>query len=197
LEIAELLKSESAPMSEFTIISPNSSPVTDLAAAARPTRKQVAVVFADIVESTELVARLGDVRCVELLSSYYAMVRRELSKFRGFHLSTAGDGFVAAGNHCANAIRGSAAIRTKAGELKLKVRIGVHAGECIAFDGFLTGLTVHIGARIAAIAAADEMLVSHSVKAQLKDHEIKFVDRSIHHLKGVPGTWQLFATLQT
>lgn len=159
-----------------------------------PKRKQVALIFADIVESTELVARLGDEKWAALLSSYYRLVRRELSKFHGWYLSAAGDGFMAAFDQCVHAIRCSEAIRTGAGMLGLRVRIGVHAGECIALGGFLTGLNLHIGARIAAAATADEMLVSDCVKAQLDDHEIQFLDRGTHYLKGVPGTWRLFAT---
>jgi class 3 adenylate cyclase len=161
-----------------------------------PRRKQVALLFADIVDSTELVATLGDESWLALLASYYALVRLELLKSHGWYLSVAGDGFLAGFDQCTHAIRCSAAIRSGAGALGLRVRIGIHAGECVALDGFLTGLTVHIGARIAAAAAADEMLVSHSVKAQLDDREIRFIDRGIYQLKGVPGTWRLFATLQ-
>ena len=198
LEIAQLLKNTPPTGPNFELISPNwPQPVDDLATVIESTRKQVALVFADIVESTELVARMGDVRWVELLGSYYTLVRQQLSKFRGWYLSTAGDGFVAAFDRCLDAVRCSATIRTRAGELGLKVRFGLHAGECVTLDGLLTGLTVHIGARIAAVAAADEMLASDSVKAQLDADEIQFVDRGIHSLKGVPGTWRLFATLQT
>ena len=164
---------------------------------AEPARKQVALIFADIVESTELVARLGDERWATLLTSYYTLVRRKLSKFHCWYLSTAGDGFLAAFDHCIHAIHCSSAIRSGASALGLRVRIGVHAGECVELGSFLTGLTLHIGARIAAAAAADEMLVSDCVKAHLNDHEIQFVDRGTHQLQGVPGEWRLFATCQT
>ncbi|MBV8451159.1 MAG: adenylate/guanylate cyclase domain-containing protein [Deltaproteobacteria bacterium] len=163
---------------------------------AEPRRRQVALIFADIVESTELVARLGDERWAALLSSYYMLVRRKLSKFHCWYLSAAGDGFLAAFDHCIDAIRCSSAIRVGASALGLRVRIGVHAGECVELGSYLTGLTLHIGARIAAAAAADEMLVSDCVKAHLNDHEIQFVDRGTHQLKGVPGEWRLFATCQ-
>jgi class 3 adenylate cyclase len=164
--------------------------------SADPRRKRVALIFADIVESTQLVARLGDERWVTLLGTYYTMVRRELLKFHGWYLSAAGDGFLAAFDECIQAIRCSVAIRKGATTLGLRVRIGVHTGECVALGSFLTGLTLHIGARIAAAAAADEMLVSDHVKAQLSDGKIQFVDRGIHSLKGVPGRWRLFATCQ-
>jgi len=159
---------------------------------ALPRRKRVALTFADIVESTELVARLGDESWVALLISFYTLLRSELSKFHGWYLSAAGDGFLAAFDECSHAIRCSAAIRAGASALGLRVRIGVHAGECVDLGGFLTGLTLHIGARIAAVAAADEMLVSDYVKAQLEQHEIQFADRSTHCLKGLPGVWRLF-----
>jgi class 3 adenylate cyclase len=163
---------------------------------AEPKRKRVALMFADIVESTELVARLGDEKWVALLSSYYRLVQGELSKFHSWYLSAAGDGFMAVFDECFHAIRCSSAIRTGAGALGLRIRIGMHAGECVTLGGFVTGLALHIGARIAAAAAPDEMLVSDCVKAQLKDCEIQFMDRGPHYLKGVPGVWRLFATCQ-
>jgi class 3 adenylate cyclase len=163
---------------------------------AEPKRKRAALMFADIVESTELVARLGDEKWVALLSLYYKLVRRELSKFHSWYLSAAGDGFMAAFDECFHAIHCSSAIRTGAGALGLKIRIGMHAGECVTLGGFVTGLTLHIGARIAAAAAPDEMLVSACVKAQLEDRAIQFLDRGTHCLKGVPGVWRLFATCQ-
>jgi class 3 adenylate cyclase len=158
-----------------------------------PRRRRVALIFADIVESTELLARVGDDRWLTLLNSYYLLVQRELSRFHGWYLSAAGDGFLAAFDHCIHATRCSAAIRSGAHALGLRIRIGVHSGECIAFGGFLTGLTLHIGARIAAVAGADEILVSDYVRAHLDDREIEFVECGTHRLKGVPGEWRLFA----
>jgi len=156
-------------------------------------RKQVAVLFADIVESTELVARIGDENWVGMLSSYYMRVCRELSQFHGWYLSVAGDGFLAAFDECIHAIRCSAAIHAAAGTLGLRVRIGVHAGECVALGSLLAGLTLHVGARIAAAAGAGEMLVSDYVRARINDPGIQFVDRGTQRLKGVPGEWRLFA----
>jgi class 3 adenylate cyclase len=188
---------EIGPTGQFIASSNLPEPAEHPLTPAEPRRKQVALIFADIVESTEMVARLGDERWAALLTSYYTLVRRKLSKFHCWHLSAAGDGFLAAFDHCIHAIRCSSAIRAGASALGLRVRIGVHAGECIELGSLLTGLTLHIGARIAAAAAADEMLVSDYVKAHLNDHKIQFVDRGIHRLKGVPGEWQLFATCQT
>ena len=168
-------------------------PADHSSAEVGPKRKRVVLIFADIVESTELLARVGDEEWVLLLASYYTLVRRELSKFHGWYLSAAGDGFLAVFDECVNAIGCSSAIRIGAIALGLRIRIGVHAGECVALGSFLTGLTLHIGARIAAAAAAGEMLVSACVIAHLDDHEIQFVDRGNHRLKGVRGEWRLFA----
>jgi class 3 adenylate cyclase len=162
-----------------------------------PRRKQVALLFADIVDSTELVVRLGDESWLALLASYYALVRLELLKSHGWYMSVAGDGFLAGFDQCTHAIRCSAAIRSGVGALGLRVRIGIHAGECVAVGNFLAGLILHIGARIASTASAGETLVSAYVKAQLHGSEIRFIDRGTHFLKGVPGEWRLFATLQT
>jgi class 3 adenylate cyclase len=194
---ARFRESESGLTDKFIVSRNLPEPANYPVAAAEPRRKRVALIFADIVESTELVARLGDEKWVALLTSYYALVRQELLKFHGWYLSAAGDGFLAAFDECFHAIRCSSAIRTGASALGLRVRIGVHAGDCIALGSFLTGLTLHIGARIAAVAAAGEMLVSGYVKAHLNDREIQFVDRGTHRLKGVPGEWRLFANCET
>jgi class 3 adenylate cyclase len=185
---------ETGPPGEF-IVSRN-LPEPAEPPEAKPSRKQVAVLFADIVESTELIARLGDEDWVTLLTSYYGLVRRELSKFHGWYLSAAGDGFLAGFDQCNHAIRFSVAIRAGASALGLRVRIGVHAGECVALGSFLAGLTLHVGARIAAAAKAGEMLVSDCVRAHISDPEIQFVDRGIQHLRGVPGEWRLFVNCQ-
>jgi class 3 adenylate cyclase len=178
------------------IVSPNlPEPVEN--PETRPNRKLAALMFVDIVESTELVARLGDEKWVALLSSYYSLVRREWAKFQGWYLSAAGDGFLAAFDECTHAIRCSMAIRTEASALGLRVRIGVHAGECVALGNFLAGLTLHVGARIAAAAGAGEMLVSDYVRTCIDDCEIQFVDRGTQRLKGVPGEWRLFANRKT
>jgi class 3 adenylate cyclase len=158
-----------------------------------PKRRRVAIMFADIVGSTELVAGLGDENWLILLNSYYSVVRRELSIFHCWYLSAAGDGFLAAFDNCIRAFRCSAAIRAGARALGLGLRIGVHSGECVALGGFLTGLTLHIGARIAAAAAPGEILVSDHVKAHLNDTDVEFVERGSHRLRGVPGEWLLFA----
>jgi class 3 adenylate cyclase len=191
--VESLLDSNAALPRNFTIILPNLLFSPESSVGYPRKRKQIALIFADIVDSTELVARLGDDHWLGLLSSFFMVVRREVAEFHGWYLSTAGDGFLAAFDHCLHAVRCCYAIQAGVAALGLRIRMGVHGGECVATANFLAGLTLHIGARIAAVAATGEMLVSDYVKAQLAGSEIEFVDRGTHNLKGVPGKWRLFA----
>ena len=157
-----------------------------------PDLEHVTLLFGDIVGSTALLAEMGDLKWMEVLSAYYAIVRRQCGFFGGRYLTTAGDGFLAAFDDATNALDCASAILQGVKVLGLKIRIGVHAGDCFGVGEQLVGLTVHIGARIAATAAANEVLVSDSVKNQIADSELRFFDRGTHNLKGVPGVWRLF-----
>jgi class 3 adenylate cyclase len=163
-----------------------------------PKQVRATVLFGDIVGSTERLAAMGDHKWMKILDAYYAIIRKEFGTFQGRHLSTAGDGFLAIFDHpvqaiqSAQAIQCAAAIRESVKELGLRIRLGMHVGECLSVDEFVGGLTVHIGARIAAAADAGEVLVSDAVKSHLADSAIRFVDRGSHDLKGVPGRWRLF-----
>jgi class 3 adenylate cyclase len=157
-----------------------------------PKQVWATVLFGDIVGSTERLAAMGDRQWVKVLDAYYAIIRKELRTFQGRHVSTAGDGFLATFDHPVQAIQCASAIRESVNELGLRIRLGMHVGECMSVDEFVGGLTVHIGARIAAAADAGEVLVSDAVKTHLADSEIRFVDRGSHDLKGVPGRWRLF-----
>jgi class 3 adenylate cyclase len=147
--------------------------------------------FVDIVGSTEKAARLGDARWTQVMNHYYAAVRRELKALRGKEVVTTGDGLLAtfrapdAGISCATAIR--EAVRT----LGLEIRVGLHAGEYRVSGAELIGLTLHIGARVAAKARAGEILVSSAIKDLMSQSDIRFADRGLHRLKGVPGRWRL------
>jgi class 3 adenylate cyclase len=162
------------------------------ASEPKPDRKHVSLLFGDIVGSTELLAEMGDLKWMDVVSAYYAIVRREHKFFGGHYLTTIGDGFLAGFDHAMNAVDCASAILRSVKGLGLKMRIGVHAGECFDMGEQLVGLTVHVGARIAATAAEDEVLVSDSVKNQIADSDLRFVDRGMHNLKGVPGEWRLF-----
>jgi class 3 adenylate cyclase/pimeloyl-ACP methyl ester carboxylesterase len=151
------------------------------------------VLFTDIVASTERAAELGDRAWRELLERHHALVRRELSRFRGEEQDTAGDGFFATFDGPARAIRCAQAVAEGMSALGLEVRAGVHTGECELHDGKVAGLAVSIGARVAAAARAGEVLVSQTVKDLLAGTGLALEDRGERELKGVPGTWRLYA----
>ncbi len=155
------------------------------------------VLFADIVGSTERAAALGDGRWRELLVSYQTLARRELERHRGREIDTAGDGVLAAFDGPARAIRCACAFRDAVRALGIEVRAGLHTGECEVIGPKLGGIAVHIGARVAAHAGPGEVLVSNTVKDLVAGSGLRFLDRGVHVLKGVPGGWHLFAVDQT
>jgi class 3 adenylate cyclase len=157
-----------------------------------PDRVLATVMFTDIVASTERAAELGDSRWRELLNNYYAVVRKELTAFRGREVNTAGDGLLATFDGPARAIRCACSARERVRPLGLQVRTGLHTGECELIGDDVGGIAVHIGARVAATAAADEVLVSSTVKDLVAGSGLQFMDRGAHNLKGVPGEWRLF-----
>jgi class 3 adenylate cyclase len=157
-----------------------------------PNRVLATILFTDIVGSTERAAALGDRRWRELLEEHHRLVRAELDNFRGLEIDTAGDGFFARFDAPARAIRCAYALCAAVRELGLEIRAGVHTGECEIIDDTLAGIAIHVGARVAAHAAAGEVLVSHTVKDLVAGSGIDFVDRGEHQLKGVPGTLQLY-----
>lgn len=157
-----------------------------------PDRALATVMFTDIVASTERAAELGDSRWRELLGNFYAVVRKELATFRGREVSTAGDGLLATFDGPARAIRCACSIRERVHPLGLQVRTGLHTGECELIGDDVGGIAVHIGARVAATAAPDEILVSGTVKDLVAGSNLHFLDRGAHNLKGVPGEWRLF-----
>ena len=162
--------------------------------AAVPDRVLATVLFTDIVGSTEKAAALGDRRWRELVESHHQTVRRELDHFRGREIDTAGDGFMAAFDGPARGIRcAQAVVRALGEQLQIGIRAGLHTGECELLDGKYAGLAVHIGARVAALASAGEVLVSNTVKDLVAGSGLQFSERGIHTLKGVPGQWQLYA----
>ena len=164
---------------------------------SEPDRMLTTVVFTDIVGSSETASALGDRAWRELLERHHALVRRELVRFRGKEVDTAGDGFFACFDGPARAIRCGRAIVAAMPELGLQVRVGLHTGECELVDGKAAGIAVHTGARVAAMAQPGEVLVSRTVKDLVAGSGIELHDRGEHQLKGVPGTWQLFAVEST
>ena len=151
------------------------------------------VLFTDIVGSTERAAALGDRKWRDLLEGYYALARRELARFRGREVDTAGDGFFASFDGPARGIRCGAAIAAGVRPLGIEVRAGLHTGECEVIGEKVGGIAVHIGARVAGLAKPGEVLVSNTVKDLVAGSGIGFEERGAHVLKGVPGEWRLFA----
>lgn len=167
--------------------------VTGHRSAAGPERVLATVLFTDIVGSTDVAARLGDRRWRELMDRHHQAVRGELARWRGREVKTTGDGFLATFTSPAAAIRCADAIVRSVRGLGIEVRCGVHAGEVELVGGDLAGLTVHIGARIADLAAAGEILVSGTVRDLVAGTELRFHSRGRHALLGVPGEWEVLA----
>jgi class 3 adenylate cyclase len=163
---------------------------------AEPDRMLVTVLFTDIVESTAKAIELGDRGWRDLLERHHTLVRRELLRHRGREIDTAGDGFLAAFDGPARAIRCACAITEGVRDLGLSVRAGLHTGECEVADGKIAGIAVHTGARVAALAGAGEVLVSNTVRDLVAGSGIQFTGRGAHALKGIPGEWRLFAVQQ-
>jgi class 3 adenylate cyclase len=150
------------------------------------------VLFTDIVDSTQEQARLGDRAWKELVLAHHEIVRDALVRWRGVENDTAGDGFYATFEGPARAIRCAQEVAEQVRTLEIQIRAGVHTRECEVIDGKPGGLTVSIGARVAAKASASEVLVSQTVKDLVAGSGLTFADAGEHELKGVPDRWHLY-----
>jgi pimeloyl-ACP methyl ester carboxylesterase/class 3 adenylate cyclase len=159
---------------------------------AEADRVLATVLFTDIVGSTGKAMALGNTRWSQLLKEHHSRVRGQLARFRGREIDTAGDGFFASFDGPARAIRCARAIRDEVSEVGIEIRAGLHAGECELIDDKVGGVAVHVGARVAAEAAPNEILVSGTVKDLVAGSGIQFEDRGLRTLKDV-GEWHLFA----
>ena len=155
------------------------------------------ILFTDIVGSTAAAVELGDRAWANLVGEHHRLVRARLARFRGREIDTAGDGFFASFDGPARAIRCAQAISSDLADLGLTIRAGIHTGECEIADGKVAGIAVNIGARVAAQASGDEVLVSQTVRDLVAGSGIVFDDRGDHELKGIPGRWQLYAVRST
>ena len=151
------------------------------------------VLFFDIASSTERAAAMGDTAWRNLLNSYYAVVRKELARYRGKETNTTGDGFLATFDGPARAVRCALAVVLAVRQLGIEVRAGVHTGECELMGDNIGGIAVHAGARIMAKAEPGTVVVSRTVKDLVAGSGISFQDMGLHELKGVPGEWRLFS----
>jgi pimeloyl-ACP methyl ester carboxylesterase len=156
-------------------------------------RVLASVLFTDIVASTDKASAIGDRAWKELLERHDGLIRRELGAFRGREIHTTGDGFLATFDGPARAIRCARSIVDAVHGIGLQVRAGIHTGEIELMGDQVGGIAVHIGARVAALADADQVLVSGTVKDLVAGSGIEFEDRGSHTLKGVPGQWRVFA----
>jgi pimeloyl-ACP methyl ester carboxylesterase len=171
--------------------------LTGVRDASEPDRVLATVLFADIVGSTDLAAKMGDRRWQDIIQQYYGAVRAELPRFRGTEINTAGDGVFASFDGPARAIRCGLAISEAVRQFDIEVRVGVHTGECELIAAKITGIAVHIGARVAALAQPGEVLVSTTVRDLVAGSGLQFEERGIHTLRGVPGTWPLYAVARS
>ncbi len=151
------------------------------------------VLFSDIVGSTEHQARLGDRAWKELVEQHHTTVREALGAWRGVEIDTAGDGFFASFDGPARCIHCALEITQRVRALGIETRAGIHTGECELIDGKIGGLSVSIGARVAAAANGSEVLVSQTVRDLVAGSGLTFHDRGQHELKGVPERWRLYA----
>jgi class 3 adenylate cyclase len=191
------------PGEDHLVFSQNMDRVTDeieefltgVRTGSDPDRVLTTLVFTDIVDSTTRAAAMGDRRWRDLLDQHHDLVRAELERFGGREVATTGDGFFATFDSPAQAVRCALSATAGVGSLGVRIRAGVHTGEVEVRGSDLGGLAVHIGARVAAAAQPDEVLVSSTVKDLLAGSGvgIAFEDKGEHELKGVPGMWHLFA----
>ena len=158
-----------------------------------PDRVLATVLFTDIVGSTERARELGDRRWRELLDRHHDVIRRELQRYRGREIDTAGDGFFATFDGPARGIRCAKAVVEAVQNVGLDVRAGLHTGEVELAGDAVRGIAVHTGARVASLAGPGEVLVSGTVKDLIAGSGIELVPRGVHQLKGVPGEWPLYA----
>ncbi len=158
-----------------------------------PDRVLSTVMFTDIVDSTRHAVEVGDEKWRSLLEHHNEITRAQIDHFGGREVKQTGDGFLSTFDSPTRAIRCADAIRRGTAGIGLQVRIGIHSGELEVFGDDIGGIAVHIAARVAATAAADEILVTQSVMESVIGSGIDFIDQGTHNLKGVPGDWHLHA----
>jgi len=157
-----------------------------------PDRVLATVMFADIVDSTQRAAAVGDRAWTQELQGFYGLARRELGRFRGREIDTAGDGYFATFDGPARAVRCAQSIAGEMAQRGLIIRAGLHTGEVEVIGEKVGGIAVHIGARIASHAGPGEVVVSNTVKDLVAGSGLQFEDRGVRPLKGVPGEWHLY-----
>jgi class 3 adenylate cyclase len=153
------------------------------------------ILFTDVVGSTEMAARLGDSAWKQLLRSYYQVARREVRRYAGREVDTAGDGFLAAFDAPAQAVRCASAMVDALWAEGIPIRAGLHTGECERIGGKVGGIAVHIGARVAGLAGAGEIFVTGTTQEMTAGSGIAFDPLGSKELRGVPGDWRVFSVV--
>jgi class 3 adenylate cyclase/pimeloyl-ACP methyl ester carboxylesterase len=173
------------------------SEIEEFLTGARPTplpdRVLATVLFTDIVESTRTAAEVGDQRWRALLEHHETVSQAEIQRHRGRLIKSMGDGIVATFDGPARAVRCACVIRDRLHASEIEIRAGVHTGEIELVGGDVGGIAVHIGQRVSSLAGRSEVLVSRTVVDLVAGSGIEFIDRGDHELRGVPGSWKLFA----
>ena len=170
--------------------------VTGMRPLPSPDRFLGTVLFVDVVGSTQLAATIGDSRFAELLVDFIQLLRRQLDRYQGRLVDTAGDGALAVFDSPVRAIACAEAVRDAVRALGLQVRAGVHTGEMEhGPGGAIRGIAVHTGARVAALAGPGEVLVSRTIRDLVAGAPVRLDSRGEHQLKGVPGSWEVFAVV--
>jgi class 3 adenylate cyclase len=167
--------------------------LTGARAGGRPDRLLATVLFTDIVESTRRAAELGDSAWRQLRERHDTLVRSQLERFRGREVKQTGDGFLASFDGPARAMRCASSIVDEASELGIEIRAGLHTGEIELRGQDIGGIAVHIGQRVSALAGPGEVLVSRTVTDLVAGSGLEFEQRGEHELKGLPGTWAVYA----
>jgi class 3 adenylate cyclase len=167
--------------------------LTGSRAIAHSDRRLAAILFTDLVGSTELAAKVGDERWRDLLDTFRLAVRGEISRFGGREVDTRGDDFFAVFDRASSAIECSREVHRAVALMGLGTRSGIHVGEVDAAGDDLQGVSVHVGARVAAHARPNEILVTSAAHEAVVGMAWTFADRGTHELKGVPGGWRLFS----
>jgi pimeloyl-ACP methyl ester carboxylesterase len=193
-EFVELSGEDHIPwLDSDQILDPVEVFLTGMRGERRPDRILATILLTDIVGSTEQAATIGDHAWRSRLSQYRLLVRSALENFQGREVDAAGDGFLALFDGPARGIRCARQIVASVEHIGMRLRAGLHTGECELMEDGVSGIAVHIGARVAAQAGAGEVLVSRTVRDIVAGSGIDFTDRGHHRLKGVDGEWQLFA----
>jgi class 3 adenylate cyclase len=159
-------------------------------------RVLLTVLFTDLVGSTERAGAEGDANWRDMLEDHHTIVRRQIELHTGREVKTTGDGFLATFDSPSRAVQCARAIKTGLAKLGLEIRAGVHTGECELIGADVAGLAVHVASRVQSTASPGEILVSNTVRDLAVGSGLDFVDRGAHELKGLSGTWELFAVAE-